>query len=182
LKYILFQIFIFSAQAKENVSPFKKELLTCFKEEFTGSQANNLTSVYAELEKKYQLLSTTLLVRETEFKEQNETKRLKYADGKLKLFTVLDDETLKPSDNDLRQKDRTIEESISQLLIHANIQSDWMKTSETRAGHRLLTIVRTNGEIKSLQFEKISQKKQLFCNRETGKNESQGICSCRDPK
>ena len=168
--------------AKENISPLKKELLACFKEEFTGTKAQSLAKIYAEIEQKYQLQSTTLSAREVEFTENDESKKLRYLEQKLSLFRVLDDGSVKTIDNDLRQKERTIEATISQLLIHAKFQRDWTKTKEVRAGQRLLTIVRVDGEITSLIFAQELQKKQLFCTREVGPSGSRDICSCREPK
>ncbi|MBC7740734.1 MAG: hypothetical protein H7061_00955 [Bdellovibrionaceae bacterium] len=179
---ILILSFVVTSEAKEKISAFKKELNECFKTDFLKTQSTSLKSVYAELDKRFQLVTTELIARDTEFKENDETRKLKYAEKKLALYRVEDNELLVPINTDLRQKDRLIDTTISQLLIHATMISDYMKTKEVRAGQRFVTVTKADGEITALDISKLGQKKQLFCTRKIDEKGAHDICSCREPK
>jgi hypothetical protein len=107
-------------------------------------------------------------------------RKLKFEEGKLSLYKISDDENkaLIPLDNEVRQKSLTIESYMSQLLIHADIRSDWMKSREQRSEHTSLLVTIADGAIKALQFEKKNLRKKLDCNQMAGSD----ICSCTDTK
>ncbi len=175
---LLLTPFILAAPKKNKTSTFKKVLNECFAEEFSTEKLNKLSQVYDVLDRKYQLSSATLLERETVFKEDEQLKKLKFGEDKWTLYKVSDNEILSPLDSGMRQKKPTIEATLSELLIHAKLQSDWTITKELRQGQRILLITRLNKEITALEYKIWDQKKSLEC----VKQERGDVCSCRGSK
>lgn len=157
---------------------FQKAIVDCLGEDPAFRKTNKLSELYRLIENKYPLSLSNALEREVTFKDKKVTKKLKLKDGKVLLFVVAEDGTLTPINNDVRQKSLTIESYINQLLIHANIQSDWMKTKEVRSEQSIVVISKDENAFKSLTFQKLGDSKTLDCSRE-GKID---ICTCRNSK
>ena len=181
---LLFILFLgFSAAAarkKAQLTPFEKNIQNCLQDDIDITGLNSLQKIYDAVSKKYLLISSVVLGREVLFKVKDETRKLKYQDGKLRLYKILteDNDRALPIDNEVRQKSLTVESYLTQLLIHADIRSDWMKTRETHSGSTFVDIVVADGEMKSLLIEREKIKKKLECNR----LESSDTCSCTDTK
>ncbi len=185
IKIILFCfifIIFFDVQAKKNLklSPFQKNIQRCLGETKNLDKMNSLQKIYDYISARNILVSSVVLEREVLFKEKNIQKKLKYVDGKLTLYKILNNEqdALVPIANDVRQKSLTIESYISQLLIHADVQYDWMKTQEQRSDRISVLLTVADREIKSLKIDLQSSKKKLDCSRFEGSD----ICSCTNSK
>lgn len=157
---------------------FQKSIVDCLGDEIVVHKINKLSELYHAIEVRYPLVLSNVLEREVTFKEKKLTKKLKLRDGKVLLFLVKEDETLTPLNNDVRQKSLTIESYINQLLIHADIKTDWMKTKEVRSGHSVVVISKDETSFKSLSFQKLDDSKILDCSRE----QAIDICVCRASK
>lgn len=118
------------------------------------------------------------MAREVSYKLKDESRKLKYENGKVQLFKVSDDEDerLIPVNNEVRQRSLTTEAYLTQLLLRADIRSDWMKMSEKRSGSTRVSVTTVDGEIKSLQIERAGLKKRLECTR----SEDVEGCTCSD--
>lgn len=176
LGFFLLSQISFAVQKK--VVPFQKVLNECFKEEFSDEKISSLNEVYAVLEKKYTLQSSTILEREVIFKTNSQNRKLKYANDRWTLYKVLENDVLEALNSGMRQKNQTAEMMLSQQLIHADIQSDWVKTKESRVGERTVTLSRKNGRLEELRFQKAGQKNSLECKPQ----QTIDICSCRESK
>ena len=170
----LCSFFAFAAK-KKNVLPFQQEVNSCFPKEFSNLDIKKISEVYSVIDQKYTLSRSTLLTQETVFKENQQLKKLSYVDSKLSLFRVDDKGVVELISTDARQKNLTIESSISQLLIHADIRSDFSKVKEARVQGWNLVVERSDRQIKRLQIEQEGRKNVLVCAVEN----STDICSCR---
>lgn len=173
---LFFSSAVFSFQKK--LPPFQKVLNDCFSTDFSSEKISSIPQLYNVIEKKFSLSSSVLLEREVLFKEKDDTRKLKFAGDQWALYRVQDDETLVAIDNGARQKNHAVELTLSQLLIHATVKSDWTKTKEVRSGQRIVTLSRQDAVIKTLQFQIWGQKKSLECAPKEGSD----ICSCFDLK
>ncbi|MBC7420355.1 MAG: hypothetical protein H7328_06460 [Bdellovibrio sp.] len=173
--FIIFSSIHIFAKTKNQATAFQKVLAECYSEDFPSEKINTIPELYNLIDQKFSLESANLEERETLFSEAGISKKLKFENDKWRLSKILPDETLETVDTGSRQKKPTIESTLNQLLIHAKIQSDWVKTKEIRAGQRIVLISRSGREIKSLQLQKWGEKKSLDCSRK----ESTDICSCR---
>lgn len=177
---LLFSFSTEAARKKTKLTPFEKNIENCLQDGVDITGLTNLQKIYEAVSKKYLLISSVVLGREVLFKVKDESRKLTYQDGKLRLFKILteEDDRAVPIDNEVRQKSLTVESYLSQLLIHADIRSDWMKTRETHSESTFVDITMADGEIKSLLIEREKIKKKLECNH-TATSDN---CSCTDIK
>lgn len=180
---MLSSVFFLSANAEpknEKLTPFQKNLKACLQDDIDVKLLNTMRKTYEAVSKKYLLLSSVVIGREVLYKIKDENRKLKYEDGKIRLFRVVttEDDRLEPVDNEVRQKSLTVESYLTQLLIHADIRYDWMKSRETRSGSTFVDITTVDSEFKSLVVEREKSKKKLECNR----SDSSDICTCSEMK
>ncbi len=187
MKFYLLLIFINllslsagAARKVQKLTPIQKNIQVCFQDNIDVTSLSSLQQIYDAVSKKYLLISSVVVGREVIYKVKDETRKLKYTDGKLRLYRILteDEDRLVPLDNEVRQKSLTVESYLTQLLIHADIRSDWMKTRETRSGSTFVDITVADGEVRSLTVEREKIQKKLECSR----NELSDICSCLNLK
>lgn len=163
---------------QKKLTLFQKAIADCLGNDLVVQKLNKLSELYGAIEVRYPLVLSNVLEREVIFNEKKITKKLKLKDGKVLLFLVSEDQTLTPLNNEVRQKSLTIESYLNQLLIHADIKTDWMKTKEVRSGQSVVVISKDESSIKSLIFQKLDDSKTLDCSRE----QSVDICTCRSSK
>lgn len=145
------------------LTPFQKNIKLCLKNQLEPTQLKNLNNLYESLDKRFALRTTETIYREVLFKEKKELKKLKLTKGKIALYKILSDKTIQLIDDDARQKGLTEDSAMNQLLVHADIQSDWLKVKETRAEHTTLYYSRQQGLLVSLTFEIEHEKLKLEC-------------------
>ncbi len=146
-----------------------------------GVDSQKLTSlpkIYKYVSDRYLLLTSEIVAREVLYKLKNETRKLKFENGNVKLYKVLEDEDdqLVPLNNEVRQRSLTSESYLAQLLLNADIRSDWTKMSEKRSGSTGVVLTSIDGEMKSLTIERSQLKKKLECLL----SELAPSCSCVD--
>lgn len=174
----VFSISVYGNRKKTVLTPFQKNIQSCLQDEVDIKKMTSLVKIYRYVSDKYFLLSSELLGREVLYKMKNETRKLKFEDGNLQLFKILEeeDDRVVLLNNEVRQRSLTTEAYLAQLLIQADIRSDWMKMSEKRSDSTRVELTTFNGDIKALQIERTQLKKKLECGL-TGKIES---CTCHD--
>lgn len=157
--------FASDASKKTVLTPFQKNIRDCLQGEVDSQKLTSLPKIYKYVSDKYLLLSSEIMAREVLYKLKNETRKLKFENGKVKLFKVLEDEDdqLVPINNEVRQSSLTAESYLAQLLLNADIRSDWMQMSEKRSGSTEVVLTSVDGEMKSLIIERIKLKKKLEC-------------------
>lgn len=164
-----------SAFAREvKLTPFQQNIKNCFKFEMDIQKVQNLNQLYDLLDKHYPLKTNETIYREVLYKEKGEFKKLKFEKGQISLYKVMDDDSVKLINNDVRQKGLTDDSSINQLLLRSEIRSDWVKVKEVRSEQTLLYFGRESGQFKSITFEKVGEKFKLECSNK----ESSDICIC----
>lgn len=173
INLVLFSVSSFARSSK--LSSFQQTVQSCLKSGVDVQNLVTLNQLYSLLEKHYPLRSNETLYREVLYKEKGQLRKLKFEKGKIAIFEVLEDDTLKLINNDARQKGLTDESSINQLLQRAQIQQDWLKVKEIRSEQTLLQFGKESNQIKSLTFEKLDGKLKLEC----ANKESSDICLCR---
>lgn len=159
-----------AARKPRVLTPFQKNVQSCLPDMVDLKKLNSVAKVYKHISEKYLLLSSEVLGREVFYKTKGEDRKLKFENGQVQIFKILEDEEgrLVQLNNEVRQRSLTTEAYLTQLLIHADIRSDWMQISEKRVGSMLVVVTTSNGEIKSLRIEKDSSKKKLDCARIEG--------------
>ncbi len=169
-----------AARKVTRLTPFQKNIQNCLQDQIEVKNLTSLSKVYATVSERYLLVSSEILNREVVYKIKNENRKLRLENGKVQLFKILEEEDDRAVliDNELRQKNLTTESFLAQLLIHADIRSDWMKLGEKRSGSTSVVMTTLDGEIKSLQIERAKIKKKLDCNR----TDAIDSCSCSDLK
>lgn len=176
--FLFFSSVAFSAGKKTVLTPFQKNIRECLQDNVDSQKLTSLLKIYNYVSDRYLLLSSEILVREVLYKMKNETRKLKFQNGKVQLFKVLEDEDdqLVPVNNEVRQRSLTTESYLAQLLLNADIRSDWTQTSEKRSGSTGVVLTSIDGEIKSLIIERSQLKKKLECLL----SERVPSCSCTD--
>lgn len=174
----IFSVAVYGVNKKTILTPFQKNIQNCLRDEVDVKKLTSLPKIYKYVSDKYFLLSSEVLGREVLYKVKNETRKLKYENGKVQIFKILEeeDDQLVPINNEVRQRSLTTESYLTQLLLHADIRSDWMKLSEKRSGSTEVVVTTLDGQMKSLLIEKTQAKKKLECLL-TDRAES---CSCVD--
>lgn len=182
-KVVLLVIFYFSSFAmgagkKTFLTPYQKNIQSCLQDDVDPRKFTSLSKIYKYVSEKYLLLSSEVVAREVLYKVKDETRKLKFENGKVQLFKILEDkdDELAPINNDVRQRSLTTESYLAQLLLHADIRSDWMQMSEKRSGATLVVTSSFNNEMKSLTIERTQLKKKLECLLK----ELAPSCSCTD--
>lgn len=164
-----------AVSAKIRLTTFQKNIQSCLKGQITPAAVQTIGELYAALDKAFPLRTTEVVFREVTFKKEKQLQRLKFDNGKIQLFRVLEDQTVQLINNDARQKGLTEESSVNQLLSGADVQSDWLSIKETRLSQTQLTFSRQQGRITALNFQKTADKMRLEC---VAKDLSD-ICLCR---
>lgn len=175
------------AQKKTVLTPYQSNLQSCLDKNFDIQKINTNKKLYKSIEQFYALITSETLYREVLYAHKRELKKLKYADGLIQIFKVLDEDDSvsllssekfgeKKEDYQARHKMRSVEERINQILFRANITSDFQRIKETRAKQLVLNIVWTDGQIKSLNIEFLADKKALNCTQK----ELIDICNCQN--
>jgi len=174
----IFSFGVYGANRKAVLTPFQKNIQDCLQDEVDVKKLTSMPKIYKYVSDKYFLLSSEILGREVLYKVRNESRKLKFENGKVQLFKILEeeDDQLVAINNEVRQRSLTTESYLAQLLLHADIRSDWMKMSEKRSGSTEVVVTTLDGQMKSLLIEKTQAKKKLEC-LVTDRAES---CSCVD--
>jgi hypothetical protein len=172
------------AVAKKKLSPFQAKIDQCVASKFLVSKIDNNKKLYAALVENFSLQGSETTFREVLYKEQGETRKLRFEDGVVRIFRVADDESLsklsteelsyKPSGSGVRYRAQTPEARINELLAKAEIKSDFAKTTEYRSKQVLLNIVWTDNQIKEISAD-LPGGKRLECQRK----QASDICECR---
>lgn len=172
-----FLSFLFSSLSFSKIqqTPFQKNIQSCLKNQISVENLQTLDDLYTLLDKAFPLRTTEIIFREVVFKKDAETKKLKFDKGKILLYKMLDDKTVKLLNNDARQKGLTEESSVNQLLVGADVRSDWLKIKETRLAQTQLEYSRLQGKITSITFKKAGEKMKLECSHINLSD----ICLCR---
>ena len=180
ISFFLFGISAHAARKAARLTPFQKTSQNFRRNPQEVKDLTSLQKVYGAVSQHYLLVSSEILNREVLYKIKDENRKLRLENGKVQLFKILEEEDDRAVliDNELRQKNLTTESFLAQLLIHADIRSDWMKVAEKRSGSTSVAMTTMDGEIKSLQIERAKIKKKLDCNRTDGIDS----CSCVDLK
>lgn len=171
---------------KPKLNPYQTTLLACLNPAIDVSAIDTHKKLYKAIESYHPLLTSEMTYRETLYRQKGELKKLRFENGAVQVFAVDDDEnlTLLSSEkvgpeaqagiNILRHRPLSAEARIQQLLIRADIRSDFSKVKEVRAGKVVMTISWSKEQIKSLLIEFGDTKKSLNCTQK----ENTDICSC----
>lgn len=159
----------------EKLTPFQKNIKQCLQDHISLTKIKNIEDLYKGIDKSFPLRTNETVEREILYTEKSELRKLKVLAGKISIYRVLPDKTIELLINDARQKGLTEESAINQLLLRADIQSDWINVRETRSGLATLVYRRQQGQIKSLIFEIVKDKVKLECSN----IDLSDICSCR---
>ena len=176
-------------QKRNVLTPFQVQLQACLNPKVDVAKIDNNQSLYENISKFYKLLSSETLYREVSYIQGAESKKLKYEDGLIQIFKVLDDGSLKlhssekfsdalknnESRHKILSKTLSVESYMNQLLLQADIKSDSQSLKEIRSSQLILKMIWSDKQIKSMEFSFIEQKKTLNCL----KKELADICSCR---
>ncbi len=168
-------LFVSFSYSKNQQTEFQKNIQSCLKSQIQVENLQTLNDLYSSLDKAFPLRTTEILFREVVFKKGDELKKLKLDKGKILLYKMLDDKTVKLLNNDARQKGLTEESSFNQLLVGTEVRSDWLKIKETRLAQTQLEYSRLQGKITALTFKKTGEKNQLECSHINLSD----ICLCR---
>lgn len=173
---------------KNALTPFQVHLSSCLNKKIDVRKIGNNNKLYKTIEQFYNLRTSETLYREVVYKQKEENKKLKYENKLIQIFKILDaDESLllvssekfieKKDSYVTRHKIHNVDARIDQLLIQAEIRSDYRKIRETRSKQVILNMTWSNGEIKLLRAEfggEKDKKKVLSCTQQ----ELADICSC----
>jgi hypothetical protein len=175
---VLFSTLAYGTSKKNVLTPFQKNIRDCLQDDVDAQKLTSLSKIYKYVSEKYLLLSSEIVAREVLYKMKNETRKLKFENGKVHLFKVLEDEDdqLMPINNEVRQRSLTTESYLAQLLLNADIRSDWTQMSEKRSGSTGVVLTSIDGEMKTLIVERTQLKKKLECLL----TERAPSCSCSD--
>lgn len=160
----------------QRVTPFQKTLKSCFSQDIETTHMKNIKHIYDELVQKFALISSVVEYREVLYKDLDVTKKLKYENGQLNLYKISDEDNFQliPLFNDTRQKSLTTESYLNQLLVKAEIKSDWMRTRELRAKSIQVLLTRMDQELTRLEVNLLGVGKKLICTKKS----SSDVCSC----
>lgn len=184
--YLVLSLSFAFAQKKFVLSPFQSSVQKCFDNKIDIKKIDTTKKLYEAIKQNFPLTSFETLFREVEYSMKGEQKKLKFEDGVIQIFNVIDeDEALQLSSTEkfdenkpgafTRHKIRSAEARINQLLFRADIKSDYQKLKEVRAKKLELNIVLSNSEIKSLAVEFTGEKKVLSCQQK----DQTDFCTCR---
>lgn len=174
------------APSKRRITPYQEQIEKCFGDmlpQVTAIRDNKM--LYTDVARIYTLQASETTYREVVYVINGDKRKLKYDDDKVQLYKV-DGEgvlTLYASDNleadsksnGLRYKISSRETRMNQLLNGAQIQSDFMKTTEYRSKQLILNLVWSDSKIKNLTVQFDGGKKTLECEQK----DSSDICNCR---
>lgn len=167
------------------LTPYQVSLQSCLGSAIDLQKTDNHRKLYSAIESAYSLVSSELLYREVVYKQRSDLKKLKYENGSINVYEVdEEDDSLKlistekvgedDKTNELRHKPLSAEARIRQLLIRADIRSDFTRVRERRSGGLILNISWSDQQIRSLKIDFSESKKSLNCTQK----ESADICTC----
>lgn len=167
------------------LTPYQVSLQKCLGSTVDLQKTDNHRKLYSALEASYSLVSSELLYREVVYKQRNELKKLKYENDSITVYDVDEEDgglklisTEKVGEenktNELRHKPLSAEARIRQLLIRADIRTDFTRVRERRSGGLVVNISWADQQIRSLKVDFSESKKSLNCTQK----ESVDICTC----
>ena len=169
MKYVAF-VFLLTVSkifyAKENVVPlslFQNQIKDC---DLVLSELQNIKSfsaLYAEIQKKYLIVSEKTLYRELTFQTKGENRKIKITNDNLEIFKVDRDDKLVKLGIDARHKLKTPQAQVSQLTLNAKIENDWIKSIETRENSLKIEIVRVDQKITQIKVSSLKSNSILDC-------------------
>ena len=174
------------AEKKFVLSPFQANVQDCIDKKIDIRKIDSNKKLYEAINQFYALTSNETLFREVVYSMKGEQKKLKFEDGVIQIYNVIDeDDSLKlvssekfdekKVDYQSRHKIKSAEARINQLLFRADIKSDYQKIKEVRAKQLELNIIWSDNQIKSLYISFLGEKKVLSCMQK----EQTDICNCR---
>lgn len=174
------------AEKKFVLSPFQANVQDCIDKKIDIKKIDSNKKLYDSINQFYPLLSFETIFREVVYSMKGEQKKLKFEDGVIQIFNVIDeDDSLKLVSSEkfdekkayyqARHKIRSAEARMNQLLFRADVKSDYQKIKEIRAKQLELNIIWSDGQIKSLNIDFLGEKKVLSCMQK----EQTDICNCR---
>ena len=190
-EFIFLGVICFYSQlclAQKNIlTPFQINLQACVDTKIDVKKIDSSKKLYSVIEQFYALATSETLYREVIYTLKGEQKKMKYENGLIQIFSVVDDDDTfalmstekygtEKVDNPLRYKVRSVEARINQLLFRADIKSDYQKIKETRAKQVDLNVTWSDGQIKSLNIEFLATKKTLNCVQK----DLTDICTCQN--
>ncbi len=161
---VLILVFSTTVFCKENVfSSFQNQIKDCEIKLTELKSIKNFLSLHNEIQKKYLLLSERTLYRELYFQIKNENRKIKVTNDVLELFKIGDEERHSIINVDTRQKTKTLQSQISQLVLNAKIEKDWQKTLEIHENGLKIEAVRVDSKITQLKISSDKNLKTLDC-------------------
>lgn len=174
------------APSKRRITPYQEQIEKCFGDmlpEVTKIRDNKM--LYTDVARIYTLQASETTYREVVYTVNSEKRKLKYDDDIVQLYKVDAEGALTPyatdnlsadsKSNGLRYKISSRETRMNQLLSGAQIQSDFMKTTEYRSKQLILNLIWQDSKIKNLKVQFEDGKKTLECEQK----ESSDLCTCR---
>ncbi len=161
---VLILFFSTTVFCKENVlSSFQNQIKDCEIKLIELQNVKNFLNLHNEIQKKYLLLSEKTLYRELYFQIKNENRKIKITNDVLELFKIGDQERHSVINTDPRQKAKTLQAQISQLVLNAKIEKDWQKTLEIRENGLRIEAVRVDSKMTQLKISSDKNAKALDC-------------------
>ncbi len=172
---------------KRRITPYQEQIEKCFGDmlpEVTKIRDNKM--LYVDIAKIYTLQASETTYREVVYTMNSEKRKLKFDDDIVQFYKVEAEGALTPSGTDnlsadsksngLRYKISSRETRINQLLSGAQIESDFMKTTEYRSKQLILNLIWNDSKIKNLNVQFEGGKKSLECEQK----ETSDLCTCRE--
>ncbi len=189
--YVFSIIFLLtlSAQAtlkkSRKLTPYQVQIENCFAGRIPASKISDSKSLYGEISKQFPLQASETNFREVIFIQNGEKKKLRYEEDIAQIYRIEADEKLTElskdnmsesnKNNGMRYKINSRESKLNQLLNGAQIQSDFIKTTEYRSKQIVLNLVWSDTKIKNLSVQFTGLTKNLECQLK----ETTDICNCR---
>lgn len=174
------------APNKRRITPYQEQIEKCFGDMLPAVTAiHDNKTLYTDLARIYTLQASETTYREVVYTINAEKRKLKYDDDKVQLYKVdgegvltlyaTDNLSADSKSNGLRYKISSRETRMNQLLNGAQIQSDFMKTTEFRSKQLMLNLVWSDSKIKNLNVQFDGGKKTLECEQK----DTADLCTCR---
>ncbi len=165
-------------------SPFQQQIKKCFNDELSINKLNSMSLLYNEIQKKFSLITSETMQRETVYKQGAEKRKLKYDGNQIQIYSIdsedlvqlISSENAHENNNnyELRYKKVNADSRMSQILFKGHIESDYILVNESRQRHLSMTISYTDKQITKLKVELLKLKKVLNCEKKL----SVDICTC----
>ncbi len=185
LLFVIFSVSSAIAEKKFVLSPFQANVQKCIDSKIDIKKIDSIKKLYEKISEFYTLSSFETLFREVSYSVKGEQKKLKFEDGTIQIFNVIDDDETfkliftekfneKRPDYLARHKIRSVEARMNQLLFRADIKTDFQKIKEVRAKQLELNLVWSESQIKSMNIDFVGDKKVLNCQQK----DQTDICNC----